>query len=173
MKIIDSRYYTFLVFVSNIFLLNVLWLLFCLPILTIFPATAAMFGVVRQWIIHKDSSVFPTFIRCFKENFKQSFIIQFIWVFLAAFLFIDYTISLKLGFLKTVISPILIFLGFFLMMGSTFLFPSIVQFKTTIRNILKNTIFLSIIYWQSWRLYHLLVIPNRFYKGKQASGFPS
>ena len=147
LKFIDSRFYSILVFISNIFLLNVLWLLFCLPILTLFPATAAMFGVVRQWIIHKDSSVFPTFIRCFKENFKQSFIIQFIWLFLAAFLFLDYTISLKLGFLKTFISPILIFLGFFLMMGSTFLFPSIVQFKTSIRNIVKNMVFLSIVYF--------------------------
>ncbi|MBM7691750.1 putative membrane protein YesL [Peribacillus deserti] len=143
---IDSRFYSILVFVSNMFLLNLLWLILCLPVITIFPATAAMFGVVRQWIIHKDTSVFPAFLRCLKENFKQSFIIQVVWILLAGFLFFDYSISLRLGFLKAIISPILIVLGSLLMLGSSFLFPHIVHFKTKTRNIFVNSFLLSISY---------------------------
>ncbi|HYK73091.1 MAG TPA: DUF624 domain-containing protein, partial [Pseudoneobacillus sp.] len=30
--------------------LNLLWLLFSLPLITFWPATAALFGVVRKWI---------------------------------------------------------------------------------------------------------------------------
>lgn len=144
---IDSRFYSILVFVSNMFLLNMLWLIFCLPIITIFPATAAMFGVVRQWINHKETGVFQTFLRCFKENFKQSFLIQLVWVLLAVSLVFDYSTSLKLGSFKTIISPILIVLGLFFMMGSTFLFPYMVQFKTTTQILFKNSFLLSISYF--------------------------
>src|SRR4051812_46273874 len=103
MKLLDSRFYSILLFISNVFVLNLIWLLCCLPIITIFPATAAMFGVVRQWVTHKDSSVVSPFFRYFKENLKQSLILQVIWVVMAAFLYLDYSISIKLGFMQNVI----------------------------------------------------------------------
>jgi hypothetical protein len=76
LRLIDGKFYTILLFISNFFLLNLLWLVMCLPIITIFPATAAMYGVVRQWIIHKDPSIFRPFFHYFKENFKQSILIE-------------------------------------------------------------------------------------------------
>jgi len=71
MNFMNSKVYSTFEVVCNLFLLNLLWLLMCLPVVTIFPATAAMFGVVRQSVLYKDSSIFTSFFRYFKENFKD------------------------------------------------------------------------------------------------------
>jgi len=147
MKLLDSKFYSILLFISNIFLLNIIWLVMCLPLITIFPATAAMFGVVRQWVVHKDVSIFAPFFRYFKENLKQSLLLEVIWVFLAAFLVIDYTIALKMGFSQSIILPILFVISFLFLLGSVFLFPTMVQFNTTTGKILKNTLLLAISYF--------------------------
>lgn len=90
MNILNSRFYIFLEKVSNLFILNVIWLIACLPIITIFPATAAMFSVIRQWKLHDETSVFMPFTKHFKLNFKQSLLIGLLWIPFAFLLYIDY-----------------------------------------------------------------------------------
>jgi uncharacterized membrane protein YesL len=63
----------------NLLLLNLLWLLARLPVLTIYPATAAMFGVVRVWVRRGDPSIFRPFFSSFKRIFKQSFWVGVVW----------------------------------------------------------------------------------------------
>lgn len=147
MKLLESRFYSVLVFISNILLLNILWLIFCIPIITIFPATDAMFGVVRQWIVNKEYRVFQPFFELFKANFKQSLIIWIVWVVLAGFLYLDYTISVNLGFMQNIILPVVYIIGFIVIFISVFLFPSMVHYQVTIKQIIKNSMLFSLSYF--------------------------
>lgn len=64
--------------------------MFCIPLITIFPATTAMFGVVRKWYLGNEKhGVFKTFLLLFKENFKKSILISVIWIAIGAFLYFD------------------------------------------------------------------------------------
>lgn len=59
---------------SNLALLNLCWLLFSLPILTIIPATDAVFDVVHEWeTLGKTTTVFQHFKTAFKKNIKNSY----------------------------------------------------------------------------------------------------
>jgi len=90
MDVLDGRFYRWLEVFSNL-LLNLLWLLACLPIVTVYPATAAMFGVVRDWVSKKeDNGLLRTFLRHLKENLKQSFMIGVLWTLFGAALLLDY-----------------------------------------------------------------------------------
>src|SRR5215213_2057949 len=75
MSILDTRIYRWLETATDFFLLNLLWLVACLPVVTIFPSTAAMFGVVRDWVRGKEGSLTRTFITRFQENLGQSLLI--------------------------------------------------------------------------------------------------
>lgn len=51
------------------------WAMAVLAPLTLFPATSAMFTVVRKWVMgDTDTGVFRTFFKGYKENYKQSLI---------------------------------------------------------------------------------------------------
>lgn len=59
---------------SNLALLNLCWLLFSLPIVTVIPATDAVFDVIHEWeSLGKRRRVFQQFKQAFKRNFKRSF----------------------------------------------------------------------------------------------------
>jgi uncharacterized membrane protein YesL len=142
----DSKLFRILEIVSAFFQLNILWLLLCLPVVTIFPATVAMYCVTRQWIMHKDYSVFRAFFQFFKENFKQSFLLGIIWLIFAGLLFLDFNLLKDLGSFQYIMAPVLFILGILILFTSIFIFPTIANFKMNSRNALKNSLFFSIRY---------------------------
>lgn len=52
--------------------MNLLYVLFCLPIVTIGPATAALTYVMRCFVQEKPVFLFADFLDAFKKNWKQS-----------------------------------------------------------------------------------------------------
>ena len=68
----DSPIMSFLARVADLVILNVLWLLCCLPVVTAGASTTAMYHVVRH--LHEDSvsSVTRDFFRSFKSDFRQA-----------------------------------------------------------------------------------------------------
>ncbi|WP_191567233.1 YesL family protein [Metabacillus idriensis] len=145
MKLTESKLYTFVEVLSSFFLLNLLWLLMCIPIFTIFPSTAAMFGVVREWVIHKDLKVFNPFFRYFKDNFKQSLLLGLVWIAFVSIYYIEYQIMLEFGSSQILFVPILILIG--IIFVSSFLFPVMVHYRENWIGILKNSLFFSMIYF--------------------------
>ncbi|UOK56143.1 YesL family protein [Bacillus sp. OVS6] len=53
--------------VGNYCLLNLLWIVFSLPIITVFPATVAMFGILKEWSNGSEQPVLSTFFSIFKK----------------------------------------------------------------------------------------------------------
>lgn len=66
----DSPLMKFMMLVTNLICLNVLWLLMCLPVVTAGAATTAMYYVIFQYITKQDDAVLKPFFRAFKENFR-------------------------------------------------------------------------------------------------------
>ena len=50
--------------------LSLLWLLFSLPVLTVGPASAALYHAVRRGIVTREDSTYACFWRSFRENLK-------------------------------------------------------------------------------------------------------
>ena len=57
---------------------NLLYLLFCLPVVTIGPATAAMTKVCRNYAQERNVFLLHDFWDSFKKNLKQGFVMSFI-----------------------------------------------------------------------------------------------
>ncbi len=60
---------------GTFFLINMVYFLFCIPIVTIGPATAAMTAMMRNIYLEQPQFIFHDFWILFKKNFKQSIII--------------------------------------------------------------------------------------------------
>lgn len=101
---LDGIVYKVCSWIYNFILLNILYILSCILVVTAFPATAALFGVVRQWVKGNDVNVFQQYRSLFKENLKQSLFIGLITIFVCLFLIADYY---TLTLLNTSMKPIL------------------------------------------------------------------
>ncbi|WHZ02159.1 YesL family protein [Neobacillus sp. YX16] len=134
-------------FVTAFFQLNILWLLFCLPVITIFPASVAMFCVIRQWILHKDYSVFRSFFQYFKENFKQSFILGIIWIVFAGVFYLDFMLMKNLGTFQYILLPVLSLIGIVILFITIFIFSTIANYNVNWLTAIKNSLFFSVRYF--------------------------
>jgi uncharacterized membrane protein YesL len=145
MNILDSRVYRWLEVATDFFLLNLMWLVACLPVVTIFPSTAAMFGVVRDWVRGKEGSLTRTFVARFRENFLQSLLIGAIWTVFGVALVLDFLVANQLSYWPGVVmKAVLVLASSVFAFGSVFLFPVMVHYDTDWKTVIKNSLLLSI-----------------------------
>lgn len=133
---------------AHFVLLNLLWLLCSLPVITLFPATSALFSVVRQWITSgMDAGATQLFFRFFKENFKRSFPIGLLWLFAGFILLIDFYLVRQINFTGSFFVLILIiFATIIYLFTSLYALFMIAHYELTIIGTLKNALFLSVSY---------------------------
>jgi uncharacterized membrane protein YesL len=145
MNVLDTKVYRWLEVATDFFLLNLMWLVACLPVVTIFPSTAAMFGVVRDWVREKEGSLTRTFIARFRENFGQSLLIGVVWTVFGVALFLDFLVANQLSYWPGVVmKSVLVLASSVYAFGSVFLFPVMVHYDTDWKTVIKNSLLLSI-----------------------------
>ena len=70
--------------------INLIWLLFSIPIITVIPSTFAMYSVVIKLVKGEDEAdILPTFIQDFKKYFKKGFPLGLALFVIGAFLYAD------------------------------------------------------------------------------------
>lgn len=133
---------------TSFVLLNLLWLLFCLPVVTIFPATAALFGTVRKWTrTGLDVGVYKVFVQEFKLNFKKSLGLGVLWAILFTIISMDLTIVLQNEFAgKGFVLILLVFFILLFVFVTIYLFFLIVHYELGLFQIVKNSLLLSMGY---------------------------
>ncbi|WML27300.1 DUF624 domain-containing protein [Neobacillus sp. OS1-33] len=84
------------VWIYHFTLLNILFLITCIPIITLFPSLAAAFGVSRQWIKKNDPPIISTYFKIFRENFRQSMIVGIFIIIFGLLLYVDFQITTQI-----------------------------------------------------------------------------
>jgi uncharacterized membrane protein YesL len=139
-----SRIYRVLEVFTDLVYLNLLWLVASLPLVTIAPSTAAMFGVVRGWTRGKDVPTTGEFFSLFRENFGRSLAVGLVWVLLGAMLAVDFFL---VGQMESFRRPLyVVFLAFALLYisATVYLFPVMVNYELDWKGVIKNSFLFSI-----------------------------
>ena len=145
MNLLDTRVYRWLEVATDFFLLNLMWLVACLPVVTIFPSTAAMFGVARGWIRGKEGGLARAFVSRFRENFGQAMLVGVLWALFGLALVLDFSVAGRLSSGAEVVLKSLLFLATILFAAaSIYLFPMMVHYEMGWRSLVKNSLLLSI-----------------------------
>lgn len=150
---IDGPLFSFLSRMADLLWLNVLFIVFSLPIVTVGASTTAMYYVCLKMVRDEDCYITKSFWKSFKENFKQATVIWLILGVILAVLLIDLRIlyggfSIELlmnnpSVNKVLLTAVLI-VGICLSFILVYVFPTLAQFENTIKNTVKNALLLSI-----------------------------
>src|SRR5689334_465230 len=97
MRILDSRFYRVAEVATNFLMLNLLWLVVALPVVTLFPATTALFGVLRTWEEREGAGVVGPFFATFRDKFWQSQLIGVAWAAIGVVLVVDLLASRRIA----------------------------------------------------------------------------
>lgn len=140
----DSKFMQILSRIADLILLNILFLLTSLPIITVGAASTALYTVCFQMIEDRESSIVKAYFQAFRENFKQATIL---WLILALCIASSAVNLLLFYYTESVlryICPIFAILLILAVLTFGYAFPLVSRFSNDTRSTLKNAIFLSI-----------------------------
>ena len=132
----DNNFFAGISKVSDTIILNFLFVICSIPIVTIGASTTALYCVYAV----------KEFFKQFKQNFKESTIIWLILLLVASFIGLDFymcslmsndILSTAFKFIFTLIS---IVIGFIVV----YVFPLVARFENSIKNTLMNAVLMSI-----------------------------
>ncbi|MCJ8010370.1 DUF624 domain-containing protein [Paenibacillus sp. KQZ6P-2] len=113
---------------------------------TLFPATAALFAVVRKWVMgDTDVKIFSMFFRTFKENYKQSMIGGIFYVLLLVIMIVDYNVYMTQLNNLQIIGIVMLFLLIVLFITLFNFFSMIVHYHMGMMQLLKNAVLITIL----------------------------
>ena len=141
---LKSSFARFMYAMADLLILNLLWLLCSLPILTIGPATCALFSVTLK--IAKDEPVQTVreFFSAFKSNFRQAFVLGIIGLFGAVVVYADgvYAFSME-GSLKILFCIVTGIISAILLTYICYVFALQAKFENSIKAHIKNAFLLA------------------------------
>lgn len=125
--------------------LNFLYCLFCIPIITIGPATAAMTKICRNYSQERPASVWSDFWQAFKANFKQGLVFGLLNTVLVVIFAVG--VPFYMAWAKEMplmYAPLFISLAFMLVMimMNFYSFIMISSTNLTVKQIFKNSLIL-------------------------------
>ena len=92
---IESPFMQLLTRVGDLIIVNALYLVCCVPIVTIGAATAALHKVAQAIVYDTDNGIFKTFFRAFRENFKQATVVWIVELIVLVSLVCDWLLVMS------------------------------------------------------------------------------
>ena len=129
---------------TDLILLNVIYIIFCLPIVTIGAATTAMYYVCIVSIRQGDGYVWKRFLKSFRDNFKQATIIWLPMLVIIVLLGFDLFFWYALG---TVFAKIMFVISAIVAFAIGIVFPVLAKLEGGIKATIKNAAAFAIGYF--------------------------
>lgn len=131
--------------IADLAILNILWMLFCLPVVTAGAATTALFYMCLKMVKNREGYLIRGFAKAFKDNFRKSTIIWI--VFLAILLVLGGDFWIMCNWENTLRYPMLVLIILALLLVVfilLYVFALIGKFENTVLEYVKNAFFMSI-----------------------------
>lgn len=141
----DSPFMQFLTRLADLMILNLVFLITCIPIVTIGAAWTSLYYVTLKMIRDEDAYIVRSYFKSFKQNFKQATVMWLILLVLAVVLFLDFGILRNAeGTGNNVIRIGLYSIIVILLMTVTYVFPVLSKFYNTVRRTFINAFLMSV-----------------------------
>lgn len=136
---LDNPFMQFLSNVCDLIILNVIFILSCIPLFTVGASLSAMYTVTLKMVRREEPYIVKGFFKAFVSNFKQSTIVWLLSVLCFLFFQYDYTIAASLESSPFRIVQILLLAVIFLFISAfLYVFPILSHFICTTKQAVRN-----------------------------------
>ena len=141
----DSPFWSFMSRIADLVILNVLWLVFCIPVFTIGASTAAMYRVTLNLVRGEGGGVVRSFWASFKLNFKQGVLLFLILLIPTLLVILEVGMYLSGAVTQSIwMGVVFCFPALLVSLVGAYVYPLLAQFDNTIKNTIKNACLLAI-----------------------------
>ena len=140
----DSKFMEIIGRITDLILLNILFLITCLPVFTIGASVTALYTLCFRLMREEYSGIIKSYFKAFKDNFKQATVI---WLLLLAAVtpaLYYFSLLLQMEGILRYSGFVFVIIAILGLMTGSYVFPWISQFENSTVQALKNALILSI-----------------------------
>jgi uncharacterized membrane protein YesL len=121
------------------------WAMGILAPFTVFPASAALFTVVRKWVMgNTDVGTFRTFFQGYKENYLKSMLGGVIYTLMFVIMYVDVTVYMTQMPNFRIVGILMLVLMIILSVSMFNFFSIVVHYQMSFKQVMTNSILLTI-----------------------------
>lgn len=159
---LDSPLINFLNKVCDLVLLSLVYVICCIPIITIGPATTALYYATVKVIRRERGYMFKEFFRSFKMNFKSGAFLTILFLIAFYILYVDHNYAAAMTEsnqqLAFIMSCLFNAISIILLLTLLYAFPVLSRFSVKGFQLLKTSFFMSIRHLPSTILVAVIVV---------------
>lgn len=140
----DSKFMTVVSRFADLLLLNLVFLLTCLPVFTIGAAVTALYTMCFRLMREEYSRLLRSYFSAFKSNFRQATCIWLLLLLIVCPALFYFYVLFSIDSLLRYFGFLFILISLLAAMTASYVFPWISQFENTTGQALKNALILSI-----------------------------
>lgn len=143
---INSPLFQFIDNLVDFIVLNLVFLITCIPIFTIGPALCAMYDVILREARDEGGYIVKGYIKAFKQNFKQGTIAFLIYFAIGAVLLFNIVFWKQMNTTAaSILLGVILALTLLWIISFLFTFPLIARFNNSLKQTLKNSLLLPFV----------------------------
>lgn len=159
-NLFSSGFFRFFSKIADLMLLNALFLLCCLPIVTAGASLSALYSICLKLVRREDSYIAKDFFRAFRQNLKHGIILHLILCAVATIAITDLVFMWSIMEASTLYKGVffvMLLLSLFFIAASVYIYPLLAQFTNTVKGYLLNAAILSVKHLRHTIMFLLLV----------------
>ncbi len=162
----DNPIFSFLGKACDVIILSLLWIVLCIPIVTIGPSNTAMYYATVKVIRRERGYLFREFFKSFKLNFKKAFIVGLALTVL--YISLGFDLLWAWGNLKnggtmgSALFGIFGALSLLVVSFSLYVYPILSRFEMTIKQLVKATTFMAMRHFPSTIAMIIITVAGMF-----------
>ncbi len=131
---------------TDLVVLNFLYIICSIPLITIGASTTALYYVTLRMSKNEEGYIIKDFFHSFKENFRQATIIWLILLCMGGIIGIEFFVINSMEGTLAFVVECIVFLGVLLFaFEMLYVFPVLARFENTVKRTMKNALFISIL----------------------------
>lgn len=141
----ESPVFQFLGTLFDFVILNIVFLVTCIPVVTIGPAVSALYTITLREVRNEQGYIVRPYLTAFKENFKQSFLLSVFYTVIGAVLLYNLAFWAQMKtaagtvFLVVVAVCVLLYV-----LSLLYVFALSARFDNTVKLTIKNSLLIAL-----------------------------
>lgn len=141
---LNSPFFRLITNIGNLILVSILWIIGCIPIVTIGASTAALYYTCVKVIRHGRGYLFSSFLQAYRSNLKQGIVVTLLGILISFVLYMDFRYITALNaapqYLVTIYQICMTFFASLLI----YLVATMSRFSVSFFQLLKLSVFMMI-----------------------------
>ena len=134
----DSKFIEFMNTLVDVFIINLMWLIGCVPIITVGTSTIAAYTVALKIVENNEGKVFQQFWKAYKDNFLHGLVLTVLLAASVWIVWIDFQLFNAVENNPIIFTICGFVLAFFVLLHTIYIFPLEARYKNGLWRALTN-----------------------------------